>query len=406
MSVHFVLLRCRPHLIYLHSLFPVTCFTPVVLLAILLFLVGCHNEASETQVEIIVPERERIPHYDREHIVVDQSRSFQELVDPPAELVLLHNYLQNPNELTRVPLDLMFSGFVGPGFGVQSLSPNRLLILSNSQLIEYDVSTHHHSTIAGEGQGPEDIYRASDITLKDEMVHIARGDMYVSSFDCREVPCKHIDAIYVNFRPQSAAVGETHYTLLELGDGSDPLRLVDRSGKQIAAFGDAYDSEEYPILTNYFSQFGQVQYSSSTDRHILSYSAFPYLYIYDSSLELLETYELADFSLPQFIFEPGERSVSSPQNDLDMVNSIRVVDNGSLLVEKLSVSHITETQDQNYRHEFYVLDLKHGDSFYIGGHDRPGQKLGVSTGEQVFVTDFGLVIYDHDEIVLYWIGIE
>src|SRR5690625_3400596 len=113
MSVHFVLLRCRPHLIYLHSLFPVTCFTPVVLLAILLFLVGCHNEASETQVEIIVPERERIPHYDREHIVVDQSRSFQELVDPPAELVLLHNYLQNPNELTRVPLDLMFSGFVG-----------------------------------------------------------------------------------------------------------------------------------------------------------------------------------------------------------------------------------------------------------------------------------------------------
>lgn len=371
---------------------------------------GC-NESEPSAMERIVPDRENIPHFDRDHIPVGRSLSFEELTEKPAELDLLYQYLRDPVDINRIRLDLMVSG-PGPGFGVEAVTHNRLLILDGDRnhLVEYDLDTHQSYSIAEQGSGPGDIQYPRDMILEDTFIYVAREDMYVIRFDCSSTPCEADEAVSLDFRPVSIAISGDQYAVLGIPDPQSekpdrhPLRAISLKGEKIDQFGDAYDAGDHRMISFQFGMNGKVRYSPSTGLFVLKYGAFPYLYLYDSAtLELQETYEFSDFILPQFTYSPAERSIHMPVNDHHQIRNIRFSGENLLFIEVMTLDNFRrEMPPWDYRFHFYAVKLDTRDSYYLGNYERTH----LTPGKEIFVTGRGLVIYDYVENALYWAGVD
>lgn len=387
---------------------------PISLL--IMTMISCSGE-DPTPSEMIIPELEKIPHYDRDHIPIDDTRSYEDLVDVPPELELLYRYLQDPVQVHTEPFDLQLgSSPRWHGSGPVAVSESRIVVLDGrrNELIEYHLDTHETHRIAGMGSGPGDIQYPRDLILYDNRIYVAREDMYISRFDCSNVPCQPEDAFSLDFSPVSVANTGSHIiafggTSMQGNEPSrEPLRLIDFDDQSTKLFGDSYDSGIHEMIQWQFSMYGNVRYSRSTNQVVMYYGAYPYLYIYDlNTLELVDTYEFPEARLPEYHYFPMERSIRIPSNDHETILEIQELRNGQLLITLLSRRNYDMDDRQEYgttrdfHFNYYVLDPGTKESFYIGGYER----LKGQVQNEIFLTDAGLLIYNRDDGSFEWAGI-
>ncbi|MEX2601242.1 MAG: hypothetical protein WD355_06315 [Balneolaceae bacterium] len=364
---------------------------------------------------MIVPDPDRIPHVNRDHIPLDGSHNFEELSGEHPELDLLYRYLQEPDRFQREPLDLILG--TSPhvfGAGPVTVDSTRLVLLDSqrSELIEYDLVTHEARTIAEMGSGPGDIQYPRDMILVDDALYIAREDMYISRFDCSTAPCEFAEALSLDFRPSSIAKTDDHFAVLSSPDiqqdepNPKSVRLITLEGEPVQEFGDAYEAGDHTIIIWQFSRLGNVRYSSSTDQFVIFNGAFSYLYFYDATtLELTETYELPEVGLPEFKYYPMERRIQIPMNDYHSIQAMQEIGEGLLLFEIVSYLNYDRSDfetfgtTRDYHHNYYLLDPVSRKSYQIGGYER----LKGEEQLQLFLTKAGLLIYNREDGSLEWV---
>ncbi|MGF1669444.1 MAG: hypothetical protein ACFCU6_03275, partial [Balneolaceae bacterium] len=335
------------------------------------------------------PIEERIPFYDFNHILIDIKNSFITLNQKSQELVLLYQYLQNPEKIAFEKLDLLV-GSPFPAFNVVSFGDDRLVILddNSNKLHEYNLETKKASVISDFGRGPGDFQFPLEMVKHHDMIYILREDMFLSVFDCKENPCLHNDDISLQFTPSSLATFKNKFAILggrvdnenvegtnshQMLDYSKSVHIIDKNSEEISSFGKIYDINGHWMLHRPFVLNGKVRYGEYDDKFVLAFKPFPYIYIYDANdLRIENTFKLSDFLLSKQKYWPNERRLRTPEEDFSYINNIEVF-NGHLLwieVETKTNYRITESSILwDRKLDYYVIDLSDRASYYMGYYE-------------------------------------
>jgi len=389
---------------------------------LLLFFIACfyfscnssNNDSSSTTVRH--PVEEKIPHYNRDHILINSSDSFEKLKEKPGELVLLNQYLQEPENIILERLEVEV-GSPFPAFNVVAVDKNRLVILDDNrnELLEFNIINKKATTIAEFGRGPGDVQFPLEMVIHDEMIYVLRQDMYISIFDCMNEPCTFKDVISLEFNPASLTFSDDNFAILgtkfesqtsdteteKAPQNSQPIHLIDHSGNQFASFGSMYDVDGHWMLIRPFVMSGDIRFASVENVYSLTFKRFPFVYIYDQEdHSLTESYKLSDFLLGKQSYWPDERRLRNPEDDYTIIKNIQIYEEHLLLIETETKTNyrITETSilwDRKF--DYYILDLTTKKDYYLGNYEYKAEE----PGKRVFLTGLGIVIYDEKEGALF-----
>jgi hypothetical protein len=388
---------------------------------LLIPLANCQKEGDDVSTtEIMHPIEENIPHHNRNHLTVEKTGQPGNLQSMPDIISDFHRYLNDPEQVQLVGLDLLIGSGV-LGLHVVSIDANRLVILDadRDHLFEYDLSTQDKITLAESGRGPEDIQFARDMIKQDNRIFIVREDMYISVYDCNSFPCEFEETISMDFRPISLTVADNRFAVLgfpgdnrpqnQSGDepsGSfQPVRLLDSAGQYETSFGEIYDTEGHMMLLRPFISNGKIRYSPAEHLFILAYPRFPYLYIYEAdNLTLKEIYRISDFTIGQQSYRPDERSLTIPMNDFSEIRSVVVIRDHMLLVETITLRNFNNVVGPENRWDrwcdYYIINLENRASYYLGGYEN----IGDTPWQYTYIAENGLMIYDDADGVLHLMG--
>lgn len=377
---------------------------------------SCGSREKESSNNIVMhPIEERIPYYGRDHISIDTTRTFEELQEKPEALVLFHQYLQNPDQFTIEKLDVNI-GSPHSGFNVVSVGNGRLIVLDadNNHLFEYNLNNHSKSTLAELGRGPGDIMFSEEMVKHNDFIYIVSGNMRISRFDCRPIPCEFNKTIPLGFSPTSLALFDDSLAALGFIDVSSAsgqkfeseledlkaVHVLDDEGNEIDIFGDTYNTGGHWMLLRPFVSDGMVRYSSTEDLFILAFASFPFLYIYNAhNRELKETYKISNFLLGNQKYWPNIGRLQTIMKDHSAIRSLKVIE-GSLLWIKAEMR-------KNYRNkrplwdrqlDYYIVNLEDQQTYYMG--DIKVEEDDVPFQTFYFIQD-GLIIYKKGS--LFWL---
>jgi hypothetical protein len=383
-------------------------------------LSGCSESESASNLEIMHPIEEKIPHYNHDHLLVEKNGQWENLQNVSGIINGLGTYLNDPQQVQSERLDVLIGSGV-LGLHVVAIDTNRLVLLDadRDHLFEYDLSSHNKTTLAETGRGPGDIQFAREMMKNDEHVFIVREDMYISVYDCSATPCKFEEALSVDFRPVSLTLTNNHFAVLgfpgqnrpqsqsedEETDTFSPVRLLDYRGEKEAAFGEMYDIEGQMILVQPFVSNGMIRYSPNNHLFILAYPRFPFLYIYDAdNLKLKEVYRISDFTIGQQSYRPDERSIAVIRNDYSEIRNVSVIYGNLLLIETVTLRNFNNVVGPEKRwdrwSDYYIINLEDQESYYLGSYENVGD----TPWQYVHISEYGLMIYDDADGSLEWIG--
>ena len=193
----------------------------LIVLILLSILVSCKKDDNTNTVTLIEhPIKEKIPYYDFNHEIIHSKNSFEESDIESPVLDLLHQYLQNPQQISFKKLDVVV-GSPFPAFNIASVDDNRIIILddNNNKLIEYNLNTKESISISEFGRGPGDFQFPREMIKHNDTVYILRQNMYISSFNCTKTPCFHMEDFSLGFEPSSMTISDEHFAIL--GDPSN-----------------------------------------------------------------------------------------------------------------------------------------------------------------------------------------
>jgi len=351
-----------------------------------------------------------IAYHDSKHIPVKKNRSFEELIKPAEELILLKDYLENPNDWQTLELELI--GNDALSLKITSVDNDRLLILDtdNDQLFQYNIKDNNSELVAKFGRGPGELQLSSDISRAGEHVYVSRLDMRLSRFKCGSEGCGYDKTIILDVQPISIAStpkGLSMATVAIINGGENLVRdsavdfpavkIIDyENGQIIEEFGKIY-STKYMMVMERFSRNGLVEYIPELDKYVYASSWFPYLYIYNAHFELEESYKLEKHSQNHFEFYPAEQRRRFPVNDHTIITNLKVLKGGQILI-------ITTTQDKRYEEEGEIINDYAIDYYVIDHSNRIAVHLGTerkTSFDQSLVFPFKNTMIKNDGGVLY-----
>ena len=384
-------------------------------------VISCSEEESDlSATEVMLPIEEDIPYYDRDHILMEKGRLFSDLTEKPDELILLHQFLEDSDNITLERLHVIVDEPPhDSGFELISIGNGRLVILDTgrSHLIEYDLNDHIFFRIAEFGRGPGDIHFPLEIAKHDNLISILRQDGYISNFDCRGSPCVFDGAISIEFRPASFSPLSDGYAILSTpmsrgatAEDNDnglgnfkPVRLVNNTGDEISAFGSIYDVKDQFILLDEFVSKGMVRYSPDNGLFIVAYSRFPFIYLYDAAtMQMIESYEISDFILGKQNYRPDMGMLRIVLEDNSYIRNITLLDQDYLLIESMTTGNYDREDFISYfdfKTDYYFVHLRDKEAYYIGGYDGNRRE---NIGKSINIIPDGLIIYDYEDGSLFW----
>ncbi len=354
----------------------------VLLLLMITFISGC-GKTHRSNGTIIVPEKDNIPHYHDSFIAVKKSISFNKLPDKTPILVRLNSFFSHPEKfkLKKLPVLSIPQKFI-------SLNGNRMLLLDirRNQLLEYETKTDSVQIIASSGHGPGDLLFAGDMTHKGDMVFVTQN-MQISRFDCRHVPCVYSGTTELHYMPYSVALpGDSMavfgvstkmmrgFKSLKVEMDLSHLKIVhvfNSVGKQVASFGDTYQTGGYWMLFRPFIYDGVVRYNTSRQSYFLAYKNFPFIYEYGNHFQLRQVYKIPDFVMPKMKYNIKKGQLFNPTGTYSAIQSVRQVSNNDILlgiktVVNLQYNKKSHEMLRGYRYDYYVLDLKNNKNYFAG----------------------------------------
>lgn len=380
-----------------------------ILLCLALVLADCNPKHSRSGT-ITVPQISRIPHYSDSHVSITKKLDFNKMPDKPPALDHLYHYLQQPDKFTGEKLKL-----ISNVSQVLSIGNSHLLILDTfaNNLSELDLKTDSTWEVARYGRGPGDLLFAEEMAKKGTMVYVAQ-QMQISRFDCSIFPCKYSGTTELKFMPYSLAFSGD--SIAALGNivgfnrnDADKIKklpnlkavhLINNEGKQVGVFGDAYNVGHDWMLLRPFVSSGFVRYSSSQKQFLVAYREFPIIYVYGNDLKLKQTFSISAFTLDKMKYSP-HNGLSFGFHDHTVIRDLTIFGRNDVLIETVTLTnrHISNHQILNKRrHDFYVLDLKNHQNYYMGDMNLNESDPNIA----VTATSDGLFIYKGDKA--YWIG--
>ena len=356
-------------------------------------LFGCRNENGAGDV-IMVPQHEKIPHVDEDHLVVDKTNPedrTRALIDvgalPNAETLPeavrdLHAYLLHPEAFEVDTLALPVSDRVR----VSAVEDGRLLVLDVdlNELIEYGTGTHETTVTAGAGEGPGELAFAKDLTTRGASVFVARSDGKVTAYDCGAGPCAYAKTIALAMEAAAlAVVGPDSLAIagamMPPGGSATPvldglrdvkaIYVVDENGRIGHAFGDTYDTGGHWMLLGPLVLTESLAYLSGLNRYVLSFERFPLLYVYDRGGNLSRTFRIKDFVLGKQKYRPGTGNLEIVLEDHSILRHEAVPHTNFVIAEVTTrkngrVEGYAFTWDVT--RDYYGIDLSSDQSYFLG----------------------------------------
>jgi len=330
------------------------------------------------------PIKEKIPHYDNEHTLIDSVNHADYASSESKVLELLHSYLNENEDIIPVKLDVSVGQ--GDGVSVQSIESDRLLILDSfdNRFVEYDLNSDSTVQLAEVGRGPGDIMLSREISIQDKFAYIALGGGRIEKFDCKMRPCQHSESFKTEYNPYSFTTAGDFFALLSMPTGfgggvktdrsipENAIKVIDSNEKEIGGFGKTYDIGGHWLLLRPLVNQGFIRYSSSSELFILSYERFPFLYIYDGNFELANTFELAPFEIGEQKYWPkkGEREIVL--EDHSEISLLTDLGKGQILVETRTKKNRRTKNNRfvwDHLNRYYLVSLSNGKNIFLGSKE-------------------------------------
>jgi len=387
-------------------------FTVFFITTMFIFLIiSCGKSQDEAGQAVLHPAESNIPYHDHSHIPVSKINSGG---GEDGKQFGLKKYLQSQSDDSGIKLDAQTMG--PTHLFAESIDESRIVILDdgNHTMIEYDLENNKASEIATFGRGPGSISNVRDMTLKGNTLYVAMQGARLSAFDCSQTPCSYTKEIFLEeISPFSADINGEQVAALGMKpvsgqtSGNDalhfiPIHLFDNDGKLLKSGGKSYDTKGNWMLVRPFTE-GIIRFLPETRGYIVAYHRLPYLFIYDTDLKLVESFEFEDFILGKQEYFPQEGRLNIVKEDHSTIKNLRLRKNGSVLVE-------IETRENIIRAERrYVWDQK-SDFYRVYLDDKRSEYLGevvfdeTDSRQAVLLTDHGIIEANSDD--LKWIGLE
>jgi hypothetical protein len=377
---------------------------------IFLSIISCGKSQERSGQAVLHPIESNIPYHDRSHITISKNNKGDEENDQFG----LKEYLQNPNNHPGANLDVLS---VSPfELFIESIDESRIVILDagSNAMFEYDIENHEVSEIAILGRGPGGISNARDLTISENMIYVTMMDLRISAFDCSLTPCSYIKEITLEeISPFSADVNGEQVAALGMKpvsgqtSGNDalqfiPVHLFDNDGKLLKSGGESYDTEGNWMLVRPFTD-GIIRFLPENRGYIVAYQRLPYLYIYDTDMNLTESYKFEDFILGKQEYFPKEGRLRTVMTDYSFINNIYLHKQSNLIVEVETRQNMRISDNRykwNRKSDFYRVYLDDKKYEYLGEF-----VFGKTDSRQaVLLTDHGIIEVNSDH--LKWIELE
>jgi len=297
---------------------------------------------------------------------------------------LLRDYLDGTEGLTIDTLDLDHGGDIDLEF----LEDGRFVVLDldRSELLDIDPESGEISMVATRGDGPGELQFPQDLARVDSQVFVARPDQQITVFNCASHPCAFERSIRIDFAAhaisESALSGLAVLTSLsghvgppqeeELERQNPPaVTMIDPEGRIATEFGERYDIDGHWVLARPFHANGSILYLPSAGQYLMNYGHFLFLYLYDADGAISAGYQLDEFLLGEWTYDPIEGRLSGPTGDFSSITSLDLVGNGVVIVEvlhRLDRDLVDGRRLFRLRKDFHVVDLESGESALVGSN--------------------------------------
>jgi hypothetical protein len=343
---------------------------------------ACKSNTSENFLPVLTD----IPFYENEHVLLNKEMNLEDFSNLPPTVEMLHDYLQNPADFDEQVLPVLIS--YGDLTLIQEIDEDRIIIgdqIQNQHFV-YNFETSDTTIVAVEGDGPGDVRFMEDIGFFENHLYVGMGTMKIGVFNTDE------EVSYektINVGTSASSVAPVEQGVLIAGsptfgsnadssefEGLKSISLWSEQGEELHSFGKTYPLKGRFMLSRPFIDMNTLRSIPSKNELMLSYKYFPLLYRYSSDGELLNTYQLNDFSTMVMEYKAEERSVSVPLDDFSEVTDLQFLDEDHLLIYtktfikgeegnenriKENIPEITET-----RHQFYVLNVQNNEHSFLG----------------------------------------
>lgn len=350
------------------------------------------------------PEMDKLPHSDEKPIKLTHEQ-FANIVEMglPDNLILLHNFLEGYHRQSRsVELSLFVSG---NNVDASSISEDVLAILDKKEdkLILYNLQNHRYTDIATKGNEQGDVLFSKEMQTVDRKIYITTRNG-LSVYDCEILPCKQDKIFHTDFNSYSTALADSAYITLGLyPTGTEKIRVanlnlhkMNDSGEVLSSFSTVYGDNNHKIREA-FMENSSVRYSPKYNIVVLAYSAFPYLYVYNSDGEFRYKLELPDHQQRYYEFNDIENYGRFQKIDHSTTSKIKFINSQWLLLTARNTKIDHKEKTEYIRYNYSIVHMGSGDYYNIGEDlELPSTKERV-----IHMTDYGLLVNQNG--TLFWV---
>lgn len=370
---------------------------------------SCSPNGEPTVGIVEHPVQELIPYHNYEHRLISHNNSVKDLDDLPEELILLHRYLNSPNQLNFENLNLVTKDVTS--VEVERISREHFVILDKSEdnLISYNISDNHINKIAGFGRGPGELQHSTDLLLVDNKIYVSRLDMRVSSFNCESGDCLYEDTFQLDTQPISISASHkgifsiSGNEMIKSGESMvndseiefKPVKIIGESGNIIDSFGKVYKTKFRMVLER-FNRTGLLAFFTKSGHYVWASSWFPYIYIYSKDYDLIATYRIENHIQNKFEFDTVKQTRSFADRDQTEIILLKPIRQDYILIATSTRTNKNEVGGEiiyDYRIDYYAIDHKNGKNFHIGTSEKASdhQTLIIPIEDMLIKNDGGVL---------------
>lgn len=307
--------------------------------------------------------------------------------------------------MRSVELNIFVSGLRINAF---SLSDNTLILfdISKNGLLQYSLNSHSFLDLVAEGRGPGDLLFSRELNVDGNRLYIAMQGFRVSTFICKSEICEYETTIETPYNNYSVTADGDQIFILGLapfGREQDPdpgntgqyaIHKIDESGNVQQSFGPVY-RHRTPIVREQMNSSGSVRYFPKHQLVTVSYSRFPFIYIYDSDGGFLDKYRIPDFKQGYYDHNETTGTGISRGMDRSSIHAAKKIDDDWLLI---TLQNYISSEDNRFvQSEFYTFHIPTRQLYLIG----KDEVLPAREGRVIHTTRAGLLL--NQQGTLFWI---
>lgn len=384
-----------------------------ILLSILFLLItACAQERETDPWEGIKegftphPLVENMPHSEAVPIELELLDFEQISNDLPLEVRQLHSFLNgNHEEMRSVELNIFVSGL---RINALSFSDKILLLfdISENRLLQYNLDNHRFLDLTEEGRGPGDLLFSRELNADGNRLYIAMQGFRIARFICETEVCEYETTIETPYNNYSVTAEGDQIFILGLapfGREQDPnpentnqfaIHKIDESGNVQESFGPVY-RHKAPIVREQLNSSGSVRYFQKHQLVAVSYSRFPFIYIYDSDGGFLDKYRIPDYKQGYYDYNETTGTGISRGMDYSSVQAAKKIGDDWLLITIRN--YISVEEDRFVQFEYHAFHIPTGQMYLIG----QDEMLPISESRIIHTTKAGLLL--NQQGTLFWI---